>query len=1062
MASTSAASTSTTAIPDPQEPIDGLSHAATSRTHGASTSEGAGEFNALQGPPKGDNEIVDTGGLGNRSVSGSESNSKGAADSAAAIVQKRHKCLSDLLSLVDQMCKSMPNNMKLTFETMSTSLEDPAPEPSTPGFATLYTWLEDQIRYISQDLPPIGHRDMDQRRLALLRRLTSELERLKTLKETAWSRQLAAHIIRTHMRDADGNGPVVVEQEVARGVSYASTLEHYVLAALLMVIVLHSLAATATVTSVTPEQQSILSTIPLDVATIIEKLELEPDVVRFACCPTCRFTYAPDPKRPNDPYPHICTNQEIDKPVCGTALVYPQEHSLKHSKGTATVTYEPFIVFPFRSPISWLADFISRPGMLALLRTSWDRKDSPTGAGQNILSFDGIRSFLGPDKKTPFSSQPDGSLHLVFSLFVDWFNPFGNKKAGKSHSIGVICLALQNLPEHLRYQAENMCLVGVIPGPHEPELHQLNHFLRPLVDELLALWHRGMHLTVPNVDGVLLFIHTVLIPLVCDIPALRKTGGFAGHMSSHFCSFCELPKADINELDRKKWLRHDWKQHVHYATRWRDAKTEAGREAEFKAHGIRWSKLLRLEYWDPTKFSVIDVMHNLFLGELRHHCREVWGLDIKDKGGDGPILDPHTPEQQRVQLERVRSALIGGHRNPLDKVRKGYIVAVAQLNGVKSLDGSPAKKAYVDALLLWAKSNPTILLPPVLAEPTTDFHAPDVARELLKFRVIDRETIEHIRGDIAATSFPSWMERPPRNFGSPSHGKLKADQWRVVCTLFGPVHGWWTFPFERFNGLLQRLNTNSKPNQMPLTFMKYFYIGATLRWFVTSYQWPNTSVFTHMVNSFRQAFSSISSGSCINDFIPFGATSCQPCMEDYDEDKEKQLPRTVYTELLALVSSTVTPFSSTYGSDQGHPILNDRVNFVPRVEHGGMTFSTRRLGKRDSFIIFEQLELARGLQMFPCAGQIIDLFLHVRSEHGQPVVEYFAVVEEYTPLSDLDAAQDPYRRFSDLQTRLFYRRSRPSPRVIRLGSIQAHFAALFYKPDEIAEECVVVRSLDRN
>lgn len=29
-------------------------------------------------------------------------------------------------------------------------------------------------------------------------------------------------------------------------------------------------------------------------------------------------------------------------------------------------------------------------------------------------------------------------------------------------------------------------------------------------------------------------------------------------------------------------------------------------------------------------------------------------------------------------------------------------------------------------------------------------------------------------------------------------------------TWFGPVHGWWTFPFERLIGLIQRLPNNSK------------------------------------------------------------------------------------------------------------------------------------------------------------------------------------------------------------------------------------------------------------
>ena len=31
---------------------------------------------------------------------------------------------------------------------------------------------------------------------------------------------------------------------------------------------------------------------------------------------------------------------------------------------------------------------------------------------------------------------------------------------------------------------------------------------------------------------------------------------------------------------------------------------------------------------------------------------------------------------------------------------------------------------------------------------------------------------------------------------------------KVFLLLFGPVHGWWTFPFERYNGLLQRVKTN--------------------------------------------------------------------------------------------------------------------------------------------------------------------------------------------------------------------------------------------------------------
>ena len=34
---------------------------------------------------------------------------------------------------------------------------------------------------------------------------------------------------------------------------------------------------------------------------------------------------------------------------------------------------------------------------------------------------------------------------------------------------------------------------------------------------------------------------------------------------------------------------------------------------------------------------------------------------------------------------------------------------------------------------------------------------------------------------------PSWLERPPTNLGEKTHGKLKADTWRVLFTVFLPL-----------------------------------------------------------------------------------------------------------------------------------------------------------------------------------------------------------------------------------------------------------------------------------
>ena len=62
--------------------------------------------------------------------------------------------------------------------------------------------------------------------------------------------------------------------------------------------------------------------------------------------------------------------------------------------------------------------------------------------------------------KEPFS--------LAFILNVDWFQPFTHTK----YSVGVIYLTVLNLPRHIRYvyKRENVILIGIIPGPHEPKM----------------------------------------------------------------------------------------------------------------------------------------------------------------------------------------------------------------------------------------------------------------------------------------------------------------------------------------------------------------------------------------------------------------------------------------------------------------------------------------------------------------------------------------------------------------------------------------------------------------
>ncbi|KDR65231.1 hypothetical protein GALMADRAFT_46839, partial [Galerina marginata CBS 339.88] len=47
--------------------------------------------------------------------------------------------------------------------------------------------------------------------------------------------------------------------------------------------------------------------------------------------------------------------------------------------------------------------------------------------------------------------------------------------------------------------------------------------------------------------------------------------------------------------------------------------------------------------------------------------------------------------------------------------------------------------------------------------------------------------LSKIREEIAVTLRPVWQAALPENFGSPEHGKLKADQWRTALEFDIPV-----------------------------------------------------------------------------------------------------------------------------------------------------------------------------------------------------------------------------------------------------------------------------------
>ncbi len=128
----------------------------------------------------------------------------------------RARTLADLNSVVDRLCRSIPLELQLTFPRRPRSVADEAPEPKKGRFVALYQWLVSQRQYLEQSLAPLGHHDMDQCRLALLRLINSEIKRLDRMKAKAWSKLVAEELIHAHIGKDRGQGPVVVKSGTSK------------------------------------------------------------------------------------------------------------------------------------------------------------------------------------------------------------------------------------------------------------------------------------------------------------------------------------------------------------------------------------------------------------------------------------------------------------------------------------------------------------------------------------------------------------------------------------------------------------------------------------------------------------------------------------------------------------------------------------------------------------------------------------------------------------------------------------------------------------------------------
>ncbi|POW04695.1 hypothetical protein PSTT_10183 [Puccinia striiformis] len=371
----------------------------------------------------------------------------------------------------------------------------------------------------------------------------------------------------------------------------------------------------------TEDGDDFQQSVPLDVRTITKKLKLLPELENYICCPACFTLYFAEDT------PEQCTyRRAATVPICDKELfkIHPRKpvavdfttHLYKRPKPASTV--HPYLGYSVQSFESWISWFLGLNETEEEIGKWADKiSSSPPEPIIDILQAPAWKSF----SQNRFNNE----LRLVFSLYVDWFNPFGNKQAGRKASMGAVVLTCLNMPPWLRQTPKYAFMAAILPAPHEPNMTTISHLMAPIVDQLVKLDVGFKVNTHKFPQGRKVSVH--LGVLIGDIVATHKVAGHASHSATQPCSWCDVKKDEIEKMRIGKMKNS---RNVRMAaSAWKELGTLTAKKAHVKKQGVRWSELNRLPYWDPVRSVSLGVMHNWLEGVLKHHWSERWGYHKK-------------------------------------------------------------------------------------------------------------------------------------------------------------------------------------------------------------------------------------------------------------------------------------------------------------------------------------------------------------------------------------------------------------------------------------------------
>jgi hypothetical protein len=280
--------------------------------------------------------------------------------------------------------------------------------------------------------------------------------------------------------------------------------------------------------------------------------------------------------------------------------------------------------------------------------------------------------------------------------------------------------------------------------------------------------------------------------------------------------------------------------------------------------------------------------------------------------------------------------------------------------------------------------------------------------------------------------------------------------------LFGPVHAWQCFPFERFNYVLQQFSTNEK-------------FGESLYW--------SELVVTLTIDHFNSGeiektmFSKFCSTQNIKalyhrDELP---EKLHEMIQLYEANYESDFRGTRLSDVFAednkfgvvdtdrpWAASDFTPLKDDdFGllqawmtkNQPGDKSYGRQVVLRPDIHRYGQRFTDRGRSVDDSQVVFHDEGGA------PRVGFILGIFS--RASEGGPTEQTWAVIQPYKELAPEETISDHYRSYPTLSACLFRNTWAKSPVLVDVRSIRCHVASCVLEVDNIEGDCRLVLPLNK-